>query len=223
MIFGGEDHKTGQAPDTNHCYDRLERTLLSMLSNVKVTHRWSGQVIETPDGLPYIGETAAHQFVGTGFSGNGMTFGTLTGMMAADRIAGRTNPWSDLFDPGRKKVRNALWDYVKENKDYPYYMIRDRFAGAEGAFASRRAARIGEDHRVESGQARRLPRRARRHHQALGQLHPHGLRGRMEQCGADVGLPVPRVAVQDRRGSDRGPGGVSVADGEIVGAELVNW
>ena len=103
-----------------------------MLSNVKVTHRWSGQVIETPDGLPYIGETAAHQFVGTGFSGNGMTFGTLTGMMAADRIAGRTNPWSDLFDPGRKKVRNALWDYVKENKDYPYYMIRDRFAGAEG-------------------------------------------------------------------------------------------
>ena len=132
VIFGGEDHKTGQAPDTNHCYERLERTLLSMLSNIKVTHRWSGQVIETPDGLPFIGETAAHQFVGTGFSGNGMTFGTLTGMMAADRLAGRTNPWSDLFDPGRKKIRNALWDYVKENKDYPYYMIRDRFAGAEG-------------------------------------------------------------------------------------------
>jgi len=132
VIFGGEDHKTGQAPETNHCFERLERTLLSMLSNVKVTHRWSGQVIETPDGLPYIGETAAHQFVGTGFSGNGLTFGTLTGMMAADRIAGRTNPWSDLFDPGRKKIRNALWNYLKENKDYPYYVIRDRFAGAEG-------------------------------------------------------------------------------------------
>jgi glycine/D-amino acid oxidase-like deaminating enzyme/nitrite reductase/ring-hydroxylating ferredoxin subunit len=131
VIFGGEDHKTGQAPDTNHCYERLERTLLSMLSNVKVTHRWSGQVIETPDGLPYIGETAEHQFVGTGFSGNGMTFGTLTGMMAADRIAGRANPWSELFDPARKKIRNAAWNYIKENKDYPYYMIRDRFAGAE--------------------------------------------------------------------------------------------
>jgi glycine/D-amino acid oxidase-like deaminating enzyme/nitrite reductase/ring-hydroxylating ferredoxin subunit len=131
VIFGGEDHKTGQAADTNRCYSRLERTLLSMLEGVKVTHRWSGQVIETPDGLPYIGETAEHQFVGTGFSGNGMTFGTLTGMMAADRLAGRTNPWSELFDPGRKKLRGAAWDYVKENKDYPYYMIRDRFAGAE--------------------------------------------------------------------------------------------
>ena len=30
VIFGGEDHKTGQAADTNACFDRLERTLLSM-------------------------------------------------------------------------------------------------------------------------------------------------------------------------------------------------
>ena len=132
VIFGGEDHKTGQAPDTNGCFDRLERTLVSVVGDVDVTHRWSGQVIETPDGLPYIGETAAHQFAGTGYSGNGLTFGTLTAMMAADRIAGRTNPWTDLFDPSRKKIRGGAWDYVRENKDYPYYLIRDRVAGAEG-------------------------------------------------------------------------------------------
>jgi glycine/D-amino acid oxidase-like deaminating enzyme/nitrite reductase/ring-hydroxylating ferredoxin subunit len=131
VIFGGEDHKTGQTADTSACFDRLERTLVSMVGDVEVTHRWSGQVIETPDGLPYIGETAARQFAGTGFSGNGMTFGTLTGMMAADRVAGRTNPWSELFDPSRKKILDAAWDYIKENKDYPYYLIRDRFAGAE--------------------------------------------------------------------------------------------
>jgi glycine/D-amino acid oxidase-like deaminating enzyme/nitrite reductase/ring-hydroxylating ferredoxin subunit len=135
VIFGGEDHKTGQATDTAACFDRLERTLRSMIDGVDVTYRWSGQVIETPDGLPYIGETAAHQFSGTGFSGNGMTFGTLTGMMAADHVAGRTNPWSDLFDPSRKKIVGGLWDYIKENKDYPYYLIRDRFAGAEGKSA----------------------------------------------------------------------------------------
>jgi glycine/D-amino acid oxidase-like deaminating enzyme/nitrite reductase/ring-hydroxylating ferredoxin subunit len=132
VIFGGEDHKTGQAPDTNDCFDRLERTLVSMMGDVDITHRWSGQVIETPDGLPYIGETAERQFAGTGYSGNGMTFGTLAGMMAADRIAGRSNPWSELFDPGRKKVLGGLWDYIRENKDYPYYLVRDRFAGTEG-------------------------------------------------------------------------------------------
>ena len=132
VIFGGEDHKTGQASDTGACFDRLERTLLSMIGDLEVTHRWSGQVIETPDGLPYIGETAEHQFAGTGYSGNGMTFGTLAGMMAADRIAGHANPWVDLFDPGRKKIRGALWDYLTENKDYPYYLVRERFAGIEG-------------------------------------------------------------------------------------------
>ncbi|HJZ78671.1 MAG TPA: FAD-binding oxidoreductase, partial [Vicinamibacterales bacterium] len=103
VIFGGEDHKNGQAHNTSGCFDRLERTLRSMIDGVEVTHRWSGQVIETSDGLPYIGEAAAQQFIGTGFSGNGLTFGTLTGMMAADWIAGRKNPWSDLLDPGRKR------------------------------------------------------------------------------------------------------------------------
>ena len=131
VIFGGEDHKTGQASDTTACYDRLQRMLASMLGDVEITHRWSGQVVETPDGLPFIGETASHQFAGTGYSGNGMTFGTLTAMMAADSIMGRANPWRALFDPGRKTL-GGVWDYIKENKDYPYYLVRDRFAGTEG-------------------------------------------------------------------------------------------
>lgn len=132
VIFGGEDHKTGQVSDTEACYGRLARTASALLPGLEITHRWSGQVIETPDGLPYIGETASHQFASTGFSGNGMTFGTLSGMMARDRVIGRSNPWQDLFDTGRVKIRGGAWDYVRENKDYPYYLMRDRFAGAEG-------------------------------------------------------------------------------------------
>ena len=132
VIFGGEDHKTGQAADTQDCYERLERTLKTLVPKIEVTHRWSAQVIETPDGLPYMGKSAEHQYIATGFSGNGMTFGTLGAMIAADGIAGRMNPWSELFDVGRTKIRGGVWEYIKENKDYPYYLIRDRFAGAEG-------------------------------------------------------------------------------------------
>jgi Rieske Fe-S protein len=40
-----------------------------------------------------------------------------------------------------------LWDYVKENVDYPYYMIRDRFAGAEGR--SLRAVKRGQGKIIE--------------------------------------------------------------------------
>jgi len=131
VIAGGEDHKTGQEEDTEACYRRLEDHLRETTPNVEVTHRWSGQVIETPDGLPYIGQSADHQYSATGYAGNGLTFGTLAGLMISDAILERSNPWAELFDPGRKALTRGLWDYVKENIDYPYYVIRDRFAGAE--------------------------------------------------------------------------------------------
>jgi len=131
LIFGGEDHKTGQETETERCYARLETQLSSLVPGVELTHRWSGQVIETPDGLPYIGRSAEHQYSATGFAGNGLTFGTLAAMIIADAIEGRANPWAELFDPARKALGRGLWEYVKENADYPYYLIRDRFAGAE--------------------------------------------------------------------------------------------
>jgi glycine/D-amino acid oxidase-like deaminating enzyme/nitrite reductase/ring-hydroxylating ferredoxin subunit len=132
VIFGGEDHKTGQVEDTSQCFNRLEQRLKQLLPEISITHRWSGQVIETNDGLPYIGEHAERQFIATGFAGNGMTFGTVSAMMFADHVMKQTNPWAQLFDTSRTKIKGALWDYVKENKDYPYYMVRDRFAGKDG-------------------------------------------------------------------------------------------
>jgi Rieske Fe-S protein len=99
-------------------------------------------VIETNDGLPLIGEIVKRQFVATGFAGNGMTFGTLGGMMACDWVKGRANPWRELLDAGRKKVRGGAWDYLKENKDYPFYFVKDRLARA-GA-NSLRAVKRGE-------------------------------------------------------------------------------
>jgi glycine/D-amino acid oxidase-like deaminating enzyme/nitrite reductase/ring-hydroxylating ferredoxin subunit len=146
VIFGGADHKTGQAENTIERYEQLERTVQQLLPGIELTDRWSGQVIETPDGLPYIGESAPHQFTGTGFSGNGLTFGTLSAMMAADGILGRANPWRELFRLDRKKIAGA-WDYIKENKDYPYYLLRDRFAGAEAR--SLRSVKRGEGKIVE--------------------------------------------------------------------------
>lgn len=131
LIFGGQDHRTGQAENPENCYHKLVRELGGMLTLRGVERCWSGQVIETPDGLPYIGWATEGQFMGTGYSGNGFTFGTLCGMMARDAIAGQKNPWADLFDPGRKKL-SALWDYLKENADYPYYLAKDYATAVEG-------------------------------------------------------------------------------------------
>ena len=131
-ILGGEDHKTGQVEETEPRYERLEKALRRTAAEAIVDRRWSGQVIETSDGLPFIGEFSPGQFVATGFSGNGMTFGTLSAMMAADWAARKKNPWSDLFAPARKKIKGSAWDYLTENADYPYYLAKTRLAPAEG-------------------------------------------------------------------------------------------
>lgn len=131
-ILGGEDHKTGQVVDTAQRYRRLHDSLGKIVSGAQVHHHWSGQVIETNDGLPFIGESDPGQFVCTGFSGNGMTFGTLAAMMATDWVSQKKNPWAGLFDPSRKKLKGGAWDYLKENADYPYYLIKTRFTAAEG-------------------------------------------------------------------------------------------
>jgi glycine/D-amino acid oxidase-like deaminating enzyme/nitrite reductase/ring-hydroxylating ferredoxin subunit len=130
-IFGGEDHKTGQEGDVESVYRKLEQTLRNIIPKANPIQRWSGQVIETNDGLPFIGETANKQFAATGFAGNGMTFGTLGAMMAVDAFLQRKNPWSRLFEVNRKKLIGGTWDYLRENKDYPYYLLRDWLAGAE--------------------------------------------------------------------------------------------
>jgi Rieske Fe-S protein len=131
IIYGGEDHKTGQKKKTQQAYVRLWRRLNKIIPEAQADHRWSGQIISTPDGLPYIGENAERQFVATGYCGNGITFGTVAAMMARDWTAGRKNPWTKLFAVDRKKIKGAAWNYLRENKDYPYYMIKDRLARPE--------------------------------------------------------------------------------------------
>lgn len=131
-IFGGLDHKTGQAKNTKLFFDKLEKKLRQYLPQAKVDRRWSGQVIESHDGLPLIGETTEHQYVATGYSGNGITFGTLSAMMICDAIMGRKNPWRDLFAPQRKQIHGGVWNYLSENMEYPYYMIKDRMTSSEG-------------------------------------------------------------------------------------------
>ena len=71
-------------------------------------------------------------------------------MMIADAIQGTRNPWAELFDPGRAAIRHGLWDYIKENKDYPYYMLRQRSTGT-GERRSLRSLRPGQGKVIQQG------------------------------------------------------------------------
>ncbi len=118
LIVGGEDHKTGQANDQPERYARLEewaRDRFPMMQEVRF--RWSGQVMETIDGLAFIGPNPGDEpnvFIATGDSGMGMTHGTIAGTLLTDLILGRENPWASLYHPSRKTLR-AAGEFAKEN------------------------------------------------------------------------------------------------------------
>jgi Rieske Fe-S protein len=78
---------------------------------------WGGQVMETIDGLAFIGRNpmdADNIYVATGDSGMGMTHGAIAGMLLSDLILGKENPWATLYDPTRKSLRGAD-TFAKEN------------------------------------------------------------------------------------------------------------
>lgn len=117
LIVGGEDHKTGQSDDAEARYARLEewaRARFPMMTDIEF--QWSGQVMETVDGLAFIGRNPMDKpnvYIATGDSGNGMTHGTIAGILLTDLIQGRPNAWSTLYEPSRKTL-GALNIFAKE-------------------------------------------------------------------------------------------------------------
>ena len=117
LIVGGEDHRTGEAADPDRRYEVLEAWTRTRVNGLgRVTHRWSGQVLEPVDGLAFIGRNPGdrHVYVATGFTGNGITHGTLAGVLLADLVLGRTNEWAPVYEPGRISLRSAP-GFIREN------------------------------------------------------------------------------------------------------------
>ena len=134
LVVGGEDHKTGHADDAERRYARLVEWARERWPCAGcVRYRWSGQVMEPIDALAFIGRNPADDdnvFVVTGDSGNGMTHGTIAGLLISDLIAGRDNRWVALYDPSRVTVKAAR-HFAKENLDVAAQYLRGYATGGE--------------------------------------------------------------------------------------------
>lgn len=118
LIVGGEDHKTGQADDAQERFERLEMWARKRFPEIRgIRYQWSGQVIETVDGIAFIGRNpmdSPNVSIATGDCGMGLTHGTIAGMLLSDQILGHSNPWTTLYDPARRRV-SALSRFAREN------------------------------------------------------------------------------------------------------------
>ena len=114
LIVGGEDHKTGNIDggevedDIEERFKKLEVWAKERFPIDGVVYSWSGQVMEPLDSLALIGRNPGGStnsnniYISTGDSGNGITHGTIAGMLLSDLILGRNNIWSTLYDPSRE-------------------------------------------------------------------------------------------------------------------------
>lgn len=120
LIVGGEDHKVGQAADMPLRYRRLEawtRRFFGLGDESPLAWQWSGQIMEPSDALAYIGRlpgSGPRTFIVTGDSGNGLTHGTIAGLMMPALLGNREHPWAPLYSPGRWPWRAAS-ELLREN------------------------------------------------------------------------------------------------------------
>jgi glycine/D-amino acid oxidase-like deaminating enzyme/nitrite reductase/ring-hydroxylating ferredoxin subunit len=135
LLVGGEDHKTGQGGRFEERYAALEAWARVRFPELgRVRERWSGQVVQSSDGLGYAGRNPWDQdnvYIVTGDTGNGLTHGTLAAEVITDLIRGRENPWARLYDPSRKALRWP-WRYIRENANvvprYLQWLVSRRLA-----------------------------------------------------------------------------------------------
>jgi len=149
LVVGGEDHKTGQTDNFEPRFERLEEWARTRWPEAgQVAFRWSGQVLEPVDGLAFIGRNPADDdnvYVATGDSGNGMTHGTIAGMLIPELIRRGDHAWAKLYDPSRVRVK-ATTDFAKENLNVAEQYV-DYFTGSD--------ATIGELQNGEGATIRR--------------------------------------------------------------------
>src|SRR5947209_2224725 len=102
VIVGGEDHKSGEANDGAQRFARLESWVRPLIPALEeVTHRWSGQVLETIDYAGFIGRDpgSEHIYVSTGDSGQGITHGVMGALLKAARIVDGNSAWAERYAP----------------------------------------------------------------------------------------------------------------------------
>jgi glycine/D-amino acid oxidase-like deaminating enzyme/nitrite reductase/ring-hydroxylating ferredoxin subunit len=129
MIVGGEDHKTGH-DDPEAAFKALEDYIKQYYNIASIAFKWSAQYYTSADGLAYIGSLplGENTYIATGYNGNGMIYGTISGKIISDLIIGNESPYADLFSPARIKPVAGFMEFVKENADVAYRFIADRFS-----------------------------------------------------------------------------------------------
>ena len=118
LIVGGEDERAGEHNDGDERFAELYRWTRKRFPMIeKIEFCWSGHIVEPVDTVAFIGRMPLSEenvFVVTGDSGQGMTHGTIAGILLTDLIQGRQNEWAEVYNPSRLRSISTV-DFLNES------------------------------------------------------------------------------------------------------------
>lgn len=132
LVVCGESHPTGARSVSTARYERLEEFAKTNWNVDEITHRWSAQDPTPYDHFPMVGAYtpwSSRLHVATGFMKWGLTGGTFAGMVLADLLSGRDNPWAKALSPTRFSPCSAV-TLGRINLNTGAHFVGDRLAPA---------------------------------------------------------------------------------------------
>lgn len=128
LIIGGEDHRVGGGINVN-AYKKLQEWAKKYfpVEFKNISYQWSGQILEPIDYIAYIGKNPKNPYIymATGDSGNGLTHGTIAGLLIADDILQKFNPYAAIYQLKRmpfRAIKNMLLNLFSSMRAYFSYL-----------------------------------------------------------------------------------------------------
>jgi Rieske Fe-S protein len=130
LVCAGQEQKVGVHNATAELL-AVEQRAKKHFGDRPVTHRWSAQNYKGADGLPYIGRNAERHFIATGFSTDGLTWGTAAARLIAEELAGRQPGFAELVRPNRLNPVKGARNILEENVTVVKQLLKDYLTGRQ--------------------------------------------------------------------------------------------
>ncbi len=136
-IAAGTHFTPGHEEDERKNFADLEKWLGEFHAG-PIEYRWVNEDYSPMDSAPFIGWSDGDRdeayLVATGFAAWGFTNGAVAGLLFADLIAGRDNPWAELFDANRIKPVAGGAEFAKQNLKVAKELVTGHFSGKAKSF-----------------------------------------------------------------------------------------
>jgi glycine/D-amino acid oxidase-like deaminating enzyme/nitrite reductase/ring-hydroxylating ferredoxin subunit len=125
LVLAGTSFKAGHVDEERDIFAELE-TYARDTFGVEAEYKWTNEDYTPMDGAPFIGWSSSIKdgyLVATGFDAWGISNGSAAGIVLADIIAGRENPWLKVYDASRIKPIAGGPRFARGNAEVAAHLV----------------------------------------------------------------------------------------------------